>query len=138
MPVVTELRDATDPTRAELLRLTQALLDAIAGGDWPTYQEFCDPTLTAVEPEALGQCVEGLAFHRFYFDRLSARNPGQTTMCDARVRLMGDVAVVSYVRLNQKVNDGMASTAGFAESRVWQRQGERWRLVHFHRSKLGE
>jgi hypothetical protein len=127
-----------DPTRAELLRLTQELLDAIARGDWKTYEELCDPTLTAIEPEALGQCVEGLAFHRFYFDRLSARNPGQVTMCDARVRLLGDVGVVSYVRLIQRVTDGSAATTGFAETRVWQRQGERWRHVHFHRSKLGE
>lgn len=132
------MTDATDPTRAELLRLTQALLDAIARGDWTTYEELCDPTLTAIEPEALGQCVEGLAFHRFYFDRLSARHPGQTTMADARVRLLGDVAVVNYVRLNQKVADGQATTMGFAETRVWQRQGERWRHVHFHRSRLGE
>lgn len=132
------MTDPNDPIRTELLRLTQALVNAIAHGDWPAYQELCDPSLTAIEPEALGQCVEGLAFHRFYFDRLSARNPGQATMADARVRLIGDVAIVSYVRLNQKVADGLATTTGFAETRIWQRQGERWRHVHFHRSKLGE
>ena len=82
--------------------------------------------------------MEGLAFHRFYFDRLSARNPGQTTMCDARARVFGDVGVVSYVRLTQRVNDGAASTTGYAETRVWHRHGDRWRHVHFHRSKMGE
>src|SRR3712207_3754222 len=55
-------------TERELLALTQRLLDSITGGDWATYEQLCDPTLTAYEEEAPGQLVEGLAFHRFYFD----------------------------------------------------------------------
>ena len=39
----------------ELLRLNQRLLDAITDSDWAVYQELCDPTLTAFEPEAKGQ-----------------------------------------------------------------------------------
>ena len=41
-----------DPTTTELLQLNQRLLDSIAKADWATYQELCDPTLTAFEPEA--------------------------------------------------------------------------------------
>lgn len=29
---------------------------------------MCDPAVTAFEPEALGNLVEGLDFHRFYFE----------------------------------------------------------------------
>lgn len=29
---------------------------------------MCDPGMTAFEPEALGNLVEGLDFHRFYFE----------------------------------------------------------------------
>ncbi len=36
----------------ELLQLNQRLLDAITDSDWAVYQELCDPTLTAFEPEA--------------------------------------------------------------------------------------
>jgi calcium/calmodulin-dependent protein kinase (CaM kinase) II len=50
---------------------------------------------------------------------------------------MGDVAVVAYVRLNQRVDgQGAPRETGVAETRVWQRQGGRWRHVHFHRSPL--
>ena len=42
---------------AELLQLSQRLLDCIAGGDWLTYQELCDPSLTAFEPEGCGQFI---------------------------------------------------------------------------------
>jgi calcium/calmodulin-dependent protein kinase (CaM kinase) II len=121
----------------ELLRLNERLLESIAQGDWGTYEELCDPALTAFEPEALGQLVEGLDFHRFYFQLGGQRSGQHTTMCSPRVRLMGDVAVITYARLTQRPGpDGTASTAGFAETRVWQYREGRWRHVHFHRSAL--
>jgi calcium/calmodulin-dependent protein kinase (CaM kinase) II len=127
----------SEPAAAELLRLNQRLLECIAHGDWATYEELCDPTLTSFEPEALGQLVEGLEFHRFYFSLGGFRAQSNTTMCAPRVRLMGDVAVVAYTRLNQRVDsDGTPSTVGFEETRVWRRQNARWRHVHFHRSPL--
>jgi calcium/calmodulin-dependent protein kinase (CaM kinase) II len=121
--------------QAELLALNQQLLDAIAQGDWGTYSDLCDPSLTAFEPEALGHLVEGMDFHAFYFKLSGGHVKPQNTMCDARVRLMGDVAIVAYYRLTQFVDgDGHAGTRGTEETRVWQRQNGRWRHVHFHRS----
>jgi calcium/calmodulin-dependent protein kinase (CaM kinase) II len=126
----------SDPTD-ELLALTQRLLDAIAGGDWATYEELCDPTLTAFEPEACGQLVTGLAFHRFYFDLADRPAHRQTTLAAPRVRVMGDTAVVTYVRLNQRAGaDGVPRESAFEETRVWQRCDGRWRHVHFHRSPV--
>ena len=120
----------------ELLQLNQRLLDSIAGGDWAAYQELCDPTLTAFEPEAVGQLVEGLEFHRFYFNLGGVRAPHHTTMASPHVRLLGDVAVVAYVRLIQRTApDGTPLTLAFAETRVWHKQDGRWRHVHFHRSR---
>ncbi len=119
----------------ELLQLTQRLLDCIAAGDWAAYQELCDPSLTAIEPESHGQVIEGLPFHRFYFDLGGIRGRHQTTMCAPNVRLMGDVAVVVYQRLVQRVGpDGQPVTTAAAETRVWQRREGRWRHVHFHRT----
>src|SRR5262245_19047454 len=104
-----------DPA-AELIALPQRLLDGIAPGDWATYQELCDPTLTAFEPEACGQLVEGLPFHHFYFE--GPRGRVQTTMARPHVRIMGDVAVVAYVRVNQRiVPDGAPTSQAFEETR---------------------
>ncbi len=125
----------SDPT-PELLKLNQRLLDAIMSSDWATYAELCDPSLTAFEPEAAGQLVAGLQFHKFYFDLGPAKGPRQVTMASPHVRVMGDVAIVSYVRLNQKLDaSGAMTTAAFEETRVWQRRDGKWRHVHFHRSK---
>ncbi len=121
------------PEEQELLDLTRRLLDAIAHADWKTYEELCDPSLTCFEPEAAGQQVEGLDFHRFYF-RIGRPGDSQTTLVAPRVRIMGDAAVVSYVRLTQRVGESGAATHGFEETRVWHRRDGRWRHVHFHRS----
>jgi calcium/calmodulin-dependent protein kinase (CaM kinase) II len=126
-----------DPLTEELLQLNQRLLDSIATADWDTYAELCDPSLTAFEPEAQGQLVEGMAFHRFYFNLGSAKGDHNTTMCSPWVRVMGDVAVIAYVRLNQRVTpEGNAIVIGTDETRIWQRQAGRWKHVHFHRSPL--
>jgi calcium/calmodulin-dependent protein kinase (CaM kinase) II len=121
----------------ELLQLNRRLLDAIACGDWETYRELCDPELTCFEPEAAGQLVVGLDFHHFYFKLGGKGGEHHTTMCSPHVRLLGDVAVVSYVRLNQRVDsERKPVTQAFEETRVWQRRNDGWRHVHFHRSAI--
>ena len=126
-----------DPAAQELLHLTQRLLDSIAGADWKTYEELCDPSLTAFEPESCGQLVEGMAFHRFYFNLGGVQGEHNTTLASPHVRIMGDAGVVAYVRLNQRVDaQGSPVVTAVAETRVWQRQNGRWRHVHFHRSPL--
>ena len=131
--LIREFEMAIEPTK-ELLEQNQRLLDCIAQADWATYQELCDPALSAFEPEAKGQLVEGLEFHHFYFQLGGRRGPQQTTMCSPKVRLLGDVAIVSYVRLNQQMGPDGPQTTSFEETRVWQRQKGKWRHVHFHRS----
>ncbi len=125
----------TEAVADELLRLNQRLLDAIAAADWETYRALCDPALTCFEPEACGRLVVGLDFHHFYFKLGRAQGERHTTMCSPHVRVVGDVAVVSYVRLNQRVMaDGTPTTHAFEETRVWSRVGDSWRHIHFHRS----
>ncbi len=125
-----------DSQTQELLKLNQELLDAITRADWAKYRELCEPSLTCFEPEALGQLVQGLDFHEFYFKLGSVQGHYCTTMASPHVRIMGDAAVVSYVRLNQRVDtDGVPVTRSVEETRVWQRQTSGcWKHVHFHRS----
>ncbi len=120
-----------DPRDADLLDLTQRLLDAIAGGNWPVYESLTSRDMTCFEPEACGQLVHGQGFHRYYFAQRE-RGAIQTTMVQPHIRWLGaDAAVVSYVRLIQ--HDG--GTTPFEETRVWQRVGSDWKNVHFHRSR---
>lgn len=93
-----------------------------------------DKTLTCFEPEANGNLVEGLEFHKFYFDLPSANSQTNTTMARPHVRVMGNVAIVSYVRLTQRLIEGKPVTSSFEETRVWEKQEDGWKHVHFHRS----
>jgi calcium/calmodulin-dependent protein kinase (CaM kinase) II len=120
-----------------ILSLTRQLLEAIASKDWSTYQQLTDPSLTCFEPEACGQLVEGLPFHQFYFQLGGGSRPGNVTMAQAHVRIMGDVAVVAFVRLNQAIGPDGPQTVAFEETRVWQKQNGSWKHVHFHRSEAG-
>ena len=122
--------------RDELLDLTQRLLDSIAGGDWDAYVGLCDPSLTCFEPETKGHLVEGMQFHRFYFENTHGKSVRADTMAEPRVLLLGDdAAVVSYVRLVQRKDaEGRDVTDRFQETRVWSRAGGDWKHVHFHRS----
>ena len=124
-------------TTAELLALNQKLLVSIISGDWKTYETLCDPSITCLEPEAKGQVVEGMAFHKYYFDLpASPQKPAKNvTMAQPHVRLMGDAAVLSYVRVNQSLDAaGAPQSSRVEETRVWQKIGGQWKHVHFHRS----
>lgn len=122
-------------TTHELLALNKRLLDSIARADWATYETLCDPSISCFEPEAAGNLVEGMDFHRYYFKLGAARDPWNTEMARPHVRIMGDVAVISYVRLNQRTSsDGQPTTRAVEETRVWQKQNGVWKHVHFHRS----
>ncbi|HEX3658323.1 MAG TPA: DUF4440 domain-containing protein [Pirellulales bacterium] len=125
-----------DATTHELLELNAKLLESIAAGDWATYRELCDDSLTAFEPEAHGQLIAGLCFHKFYFDLGASGLPHHTTMASPHVRMLGpDAAVVSYTRLVQRADAAKTPSLSAAnETRIWQRLQGRWRHVHFHRS----
>lgn len=122
---------------SEITQLTRRLLDAITQSDWSAYTELCADDLTSFEPEAGGHLVQGMGFHQHYFD-MAAQSPYAgvtTTISSPHVRIMGDVAVIAYVRLTQRVgHDGKSQTSATQESRVWQKLDGRWRHVHFHRS----
>lgn len=134
--VYERVKTMAEDIKRELLEVTQRLLASISAGDWDTYQSLCAADLSAFESEARGQLVEGLAFHKYYFDLGGPKTPRHVTICSPHVRLLGeDAAVVSYVRLVQYVDaTGAAQTAKSEETRVWQRQDGRWQHVHFHRS----
>jgi len=129
-------------TSQDLIELTRKLLASIAGGDWGTYSQLCDPSLTCFEPECNGHLVEGMDFHQFYFDNAPEPGPANppmahnTTVTAPHVRMLGeDAAVVSYVRLVQSMHpENGASTRQSLETRVWQRQDGDWKHVHCHRS----
>ncbi|XP_061420947.1 calcium/calmodulin-dependent protein kinase type II subunit delta isoform X40 [Lethenteron reissneri] len=124
--------------KQEIIKVTEQLIDAINNGDFEAYSKICDPGLTSFEPEALGNLVEGMDFHKFYFENLLSKNtrPIHTTILNPHVHLIGEEAgCIAYVRLTQYLDgSGLPRTQQSEETRVWHRRDGRWRNVHFHRS----
>ncbi|MFV0972297.1 hypothetical protein QML39_30105, partial [Klebsiella pneumoniae] len=90
-PAALESSDSTNTTiededakarKQEIIKTTEQLIEAVNNGDFEAYAKICDPGLTSFEPEALGNLVEGMDFHRFYFENLLAKNskPIHTTI----------------------------------------------------------
>ncbi|XP_058230444.1 calcium/calmodulin-dependent protein kinase (CaM kinase) II beta 1 isoform X17 [Hemibagrus wyckioides] len=122
--------------KQEIIKITEQLIEAINNGDFEAYAKICDPGLTSFEPEALGNLVEGMDFHRFYFDNLLSKNskPIHTTILNPHVHLIGeDAACIAYIRLTQYVDgQGRPRSSQSEETRVWHRRDSKWQNVHFH------
>ncbi|XP_026176593.1 calcium/calmodulin-dependent protein kinase (CaM kinase) II beta 1 isoform X6 [Mastacembelus armatus] len=128
---------STSQTRKqEIIKITEQLIEAINNGDFEAYAKICDPGLTSFEPEALGNLVEGMDFHRFYFENLLAKNnkPIHTTILNPHVHLIGeDAACIAYIRLTQFVDSqGRPRSSQSEETRVWHRRDSKWQNIHFH------
>ncbi|XP_071013279.1 calcium/calmodulin-dependent protein kinase (CaM kinase) II beta 1 isoform X34 [Oncorhynchus clarkii lewisi] len=122
--------------KQEIIKITEQLIEAVNNGDFEAYAKICDPGLTSFEPEALGNLVEGMDFHRFYFENLLSKNskPIHTTILNPHVHLIGeDAACIAYIRLTQFVDgQGHPRSSQSEETRVWHRRESKWQNVHFH------
>merc|ERR1719319_1530750 len=101
--------------KTDIIRVTELILEAISSGDFEAYTKLCDPNITAFEPEALGNLVEGIEFHRFYFDNFSAlckSKSANVTILNPQVHLLGDdAASIGYIKVTQTLDkQGLPST----------------------------
>ncbi|XP_061490805.1 calcium/calmodulin-dependent protein kinase type II subunit gamma isoform X16 [Rhineura floridana] len=139
--------------KQEIIKITEQLIEAINNGDFEAYTKICDPGLTSFEPEALGNLVEGMDFHKFYFENLTpaqclsdkvtvpagkvlSKNskPIHTTILNPHVHIIGDdAACIAYIRLTQYIDgQGRPRTTQSEETRVWHRRDGKWLNVHYH------
>ncbi|KAM9133517.1 calcium/calmodulin-dependent protein kinase type II subunit gamma isoform 6-T8 [Pangshura tecta] len=135
-PVVPFVLNSAALRKQEIIKITEQLIEAINNGDFDAYTKICDPGLTSFEPEALGNLVEGMDFHKFYFENLLSKNnkPIHTTILNPHVHVIGeDAACIAYIRLTQYIDgQGRPRTTQSEETRVWHRRDGKWLNVHYH------
>ncbi|KAM6963974.1 calcium/calmodulin-dependent protein kinase type II subunit gamma-like isoform 5-T5 [Tautogolabrus adspersus] len=135
-PLLPSPQSSPATRKQEIIKITEQLIEAINNGDFEAYTRICDPGLTSFEPEALGNLVEGMDFHKFYFENLLSKNskPVHTTLLNPHVHLIGeDAACIAYIRLTQFVDTtGRPRSSQSEETRVWHRREGKWLNVHFH------
>ncbi|MCI4388088.1 hypothetical protein PGIGA_G00081480 [Pangasianodon gigas] len=112
--------------KQEIIKITEQLIEAVNNGDFEAYAKICDPGLTSFEPEALGNLVEGMDFHRFYFENLLSKNskPIHTTILNPHVHLIGeDAACIAYIRLTQMCTSTARALLPPHSSEEWDSSG---------------
>ncbi|XP_064640898.1 calcium/calmodulin-dependent protein kinase type II delta chain-like isoform X23 [Lineus longissimus] len=132
--------DDTKARKQEIIKLTEQLIACVTSGDFDGYTKFVDPQLTSFEPESFGNLMEGMDFHKFYFDNVLSKNNKaiNTSILNPTVHLLGDdSACIAYVKLTQYIDrSGVPHTKQAEETRVWHRKDSKWQNVHLHRSGL--
>ena len=120
----------------KIIENTQLLLDSISTNDWTTYEALCDTSLTCFEEEANGYLIQGLDFHKFYFDTSKSKSDAKnkSTIIDSNIRVMGKSALISYIRERKDIATGTIDK--FKETRIWELINGNWKHVHFHRNKI--
>lgn len=95
--------------------------------------------MSCFETETDSQLVEGLGFHKFYFDNADKDTQSNSSIDKVNVQIMGTSAYVSFERIVTVRKGGPNSAASFYnfnETRVWQLHNGRWKHVHMHRSPV--
>lgn len=122
-----------------IIKLTEQLLDAIDNGDFEKYRKFCAPSITAFEPESLGNLIEGTDFHKPYFDQAASaigKRVSHSKIMNPSVLLLSeDSSSIAYIRLTVTRDATGVRTQRSEETRIWLRKENKWMCVHFHRSK---
>ncbi len=101
-------------TAQTIIDLNQRLLNSIVQADWNAYADTVRCDADCFEPEGAGPFVEGMPFHRFYFDLGASKGP---CMSRWRRRMCGCSAI----------GRGDLLCAAGAEARRQQQPGDRAR-----------
>ena len=134
--------------QSEVTQLNQSLLDSIAAGNFSIYKSLCADDLTCFEPETRGVLVEGISFHKYYFDLDKSMKESTNglvapalpitniSMSNPHVRCLGDdYVILSYTRVDQCLDKTRSPvTKTMCETRVWEKREGKWVHVHFHKS----
>ncbi|MHA2251238.1 MAG: DUF4440 domain-containing protein [Candidatus Kariarchaeaceae archaeon] len=110
------------------------LLHSIKSSDWESYVTLTSEELTCFEPETHGHPVDGLPFHKFFFDNPSSKSPYHIELVKPIFRIYGDVAYTTYTLLTSRMDAGKANVSRANETRIFQKIEGNWKMVHFHRS----
>lgn len=125
----------------DIIKLTEKITSAMLTGDYDLFVRLTEPQLTCFLPEAGGNLIEGVSFHKFYFDNVDQRlgKPASTYILNPHVCFLSDeAAYIAYKRLTQFIHkNGSPMTIHMEETRIWQKQGGRWICVHYHCSNGG-
>ena len=122
----------------EITHLTQQQMVSLSTGNWDLYSSSCDPSMTSFESSASTSdtdlvstersTVRGVDAHKRYFDAFALQK--SEIVDKPLVRLLGKVAVISYVRSMEE--EGGREIRRYHETKIWSLVENEWKTVHLH------
>ncbi len=111
-------------------------LRSIFTHDSVVYRETTSEELSLYEWYITPHRLDGLDFHFFMIENnwAGAGKDFRYDLLERRLQLYGDTAIASYTFVLSLVRDGKIVRQAHNESRVLVRIGERWKVVHVHKS----
>jgi ketosteroid isomerase-like protein len=130
LPVVALAAQPSD-VAATIIAMERAALDQSDRLDGEGFLALSDPGVVYVDP-TLEQPIVGLEnLRKYYRSFAGAGTPAPGEMLNARVRVMGDTAVLTF---NYRRKDGKEPRWNATE--VYHKTKDGWRIVHTHWSYI--
>lgn len=120
----------------EVKEILLRLLHGIQTRDNDTYKELVSETLTCFEPESHGLPVDGLKFHLFFGEHIAPAKNYNLELVRPIIRVYGNTAYASYTLLKQVKKDDEVIISSVNETRIFHKESDIWKMVHFHRSAI--
>lgn len=116
-------------------------LESIFSRDWEGYRATTSADLTLYEHFVTPHRQEGLAFHQFMIENswATAGKPHHISVLEPKIQELagGMVVVMTYTLMLSTVEDAGLKHRTHNETRVLERSGESWKVVHVHKSPGG-
>ena len=126
----------------QLLALTRQLLEAVYRRDTDFYAAHSTADMTAYEWFIAPERIDGIDFHLHLMNAggmVGVDENARVDLLNPQVRLLGasgDAALVTFTLLVTYPAEGGGKPSFYSDhqTRVFERAGETWKMVHFHRS----
>ena len=117
----------------EIYDITIEVLHAIRKGDVEKYKQLSSDKLSAIEPETSGYVVVGLDFHLFFLSHTPPRDY-HIEIINPVINVYGDTAYIAYTLIDNKLTEGKFNIKTVFETRIYHKEDNSWKMVHFHRN----
>ncbi len=129
-------------TEQEVLDVTRQLIESVYRRDLDFYRAHATEDMSAYEWFIAPARIDGLAFHLHLMGAggmVGVDENSRVDLLDPRVQLCGsaeDVAIVTFTLLVTYPAVGQGKPAFYTDNqtRVLVRDGDTWKMIHFHRS----
>jgi hypothetical protein len=128
-----------DMSELEILDITRRLLQAIHDGDSEAYRALCAPEVSCFETDVAPYRIDGVDFHLDLIQAMKRQDAYEKLvrfdLLSPRVQLYPGFAVITYTRLMTYQGEGNPYYKTSNETRVFAKESDGWKMIHFHRSE---